>query len=183
MLSCAHYHSEVPSLGCCSAWAHWRHAIDAFQITICSRSGERAQIEHPAPQFLIYYLCSSSKDTVTFSDAMGIVGESVLCDCRKPHISLWLRKICSSLVQKGKLMSRNDWNYDCEGCPYGKLHTHLKCSKTLCVFSGSSTKTATQRMSVSSTEQWFIATPSSPLWPLLKPWRVSRSTTATLQEW
>lgn len=50
-------------------------------------------------------------------------------------------------------------------------------------FSGSSMKTDTRRMSVSSTERWCTATPSSPWWPSLKPWPASRSTTATRQDW
>lgn len=49
--------------------------------------------------------------------------------------------------------------------------------------SGSSMRMATQRMSVSSTERWSTATPSSRWWPSSKPWPASRSTTAALWEW
>lgn len=45
----------------------------------------------------------------------------------------------------------------------------------LCV-SGSSTKRATQRRSVSSTRPWSTATPSSPLSPSSELWDASRST-------
>lgn len=54
------------------------------------------------------------------------------------------------------------------------VHFNKCCMFLFLPFSGSYMKTGTLKMSVSSTEQWFTVTPSSLLWPLLKPWPASR---------
>lgn len=61
-----------------------------------------------------------------------------------------------SQIQKCAIYLTDDWTF------------LLQCAlNAACVLplSGSSMKMATQKMSVSSTEQWFIVIPSSPSWP------------------
>lgn len=169
------------NLRCCITWMHCLHLIDVFQITICC--------------CLRVLFDVASTDRTSSTSVSNLL--SLFCIKGHGHIQ-WChgncRGICYVRLQKTPYFIMTTRKYalvwfkkrnDVKKWLWGMLiwQTSYKLKTFKNTFSGSSTKTATRRMSVSSTEQWFIATPSSPLWPLLKPWRVSRSTTATLQEW